>query len=75
MNLTYQGDIVADLVRRVLGPDTANGYALVDTATYDPDAGVTIAHCRPVLPDEFAHVVRDQFGQLHLPAQALAATA
>ncbi len=68
-HLTYHGNLVDDLLHRVLGPDEFNGYVVVAYASYDTLLNITDAYCRPLGPGEMSKVTVFE-GQRYLYPEA-----
>lgn len=66
MILHFKGRLnLNDIIGRLLGPDTADGYVVALEAEYVDDLDKTRVTCRPVAPDELKtpNVVQDRWGQ------------
>lgn len=66
MILTYSRVIPEEeLLGRILGPDTVNGFVYVHAVFQIPDEGRTKADCLPLPLDE-ERIHRDEWGQLRV---------
>lgn len=66
MKLTYSGNLEANLIRRVMGPDMYGGYVVVERTFYNRGMDKTTAFVRPLSPSEVPDIVYDSDWQEYL---------